>query len=75
MDMFGSLVPFDAFLCTNVMCKIAEAGGGGRDRSDLWQRLRAKSAPGYPQTLEIFAEGPLGSKITHPWNPLDPEDH
>ena len=58
-----------------VFWKIAQKGGTAKEGDDLWQRLRAKSAREYPQTLKIAAQGSPGLEKYHPMAPLDPKNH
>ena len=69
----GCWLRFGGLLAPMLAPKSSKKGGGTKEGGDLWQRLRAKSAQGYPQTLKIRAQGPPGLKNNSKCHPFDPK--
>ena len=60
MFLFKISPPSWAHFRSHFDSKIAKKGATLKEGGGLWQRLRAKSAQGYPQTLKLAAQGPTG---------------
>jgi len=56
---FKILAPFWHLSGSHFGAKIAKKGAAVKEGDGLWQRLRARSVQGYPQTLKMVAQGGL----------------
>ena len=56
---FKIVAPFWQLSGSHFGAKIAKKGATVKEGDGLWQRLRARSIQGYPQTLKMVAQGGL----------------